>query len=328
MNVTRSNVSLLYVVLIIALLALVSVSSYIASTNMEAELNSVVQEAIPLSALAENILGDVVNQETGVRGFEVTSDEKYLDPYEQGKAQLAKDLELMAVYQKKYPNLKSLMEGDILPQIQKLQEHYNSQVELVRAGKLDEARARLINGKMLMDRFRQLHLKIRTDIDTIGTDAYNDAEKAGHIARIIIATGGAVAVVIGAFSAFIFNRANRAEAALRRSEETYRYMAESLEAQNEEIIAQQEEQEQTLEKLSQREQELETISSYQEKLSGSLNMNQFLESSIPALLSSLQMDAALLVMKSQARGVEALSGQQTAYDILFAIGYPSKLLHE
>ncbi|WP_028551316.1 ATP-binding protein [Paenibacillus sp. UNC451MF] len=320
MNVTRSNVSLLYVVLIIALLALVSVSSYIASTNMEAELNSIVQEAIPLSAVAENILGDVVNQETGVRGFEVTSDEKYLDPYEQGKAQLAKDLELMAVYQKKYPNLKSLMEGDILPQIQKLQDHYNSQVELVRAGKLDEARTRLNNGKLLMDRFRQLHLKIRTDIDTIGTEAYNDAQHAGHIARLIIAAGGAVAVVIGAFSAFIFNRANRAESALRKSEETYRYMAESLEAQNEEIIAQQEEQEQTLEKLSQREQELETISSYQEKLSGSLNMNQFLESSIPALLSSLQMDAALLVIQSQ-----TASGQQSSYDILYAVGYPSNL---
>lgn len=324
MNVTRSNVSLLYVVLIIALLALVSVSSYIASTNMQAELNSVVHEAIPLSALAENILGDVVNQETGVRGFEVTSDEKYLDPYVQGKAQLAKDLEQMTVYQKKYPNLKSLMEGDIIPQIQKMQEHYDSQVALVRAGKLDEARARLINGKMLMDRFRQLHLKIRTDIDTIGAEAYNDAEKAGHIARIIIAAGGAVAVVIGAFSAFIFNRANRAEAALRRSEETYRYMAESLEAQNEEIIAQQEEQEQTLEKLSLREQELETISSYQEKLSGSLNMNQFLESSIPALLSSLQMEAALLVVKSHTSGAQAPS-EQPAYDILYAIGYPAKL---
>ncbi|MBE1443577.1 ATP-binding protein [Paenibacillus sp. OAS669] len=332
MNVTRSNVSLLYVVLIVALLALVSVSSYIASTNMEDELNSVVQEAIPLAALAENILGDVINQETGVRGFEVTSDERYLEPYEQGKAQLAKDLELMAVYQKKYPGLKSLMEGDIIPQIQKLQDHYSSQVELVRAGRVEEARARLGNGKMLMDRFRQLHLKIRTDIDAIGTDAYNDAQRAGHLARIIIAAGGAVAIIIGAFSAVIFNRARRAEAALRKSEETYRYMAESLEAQNEEIIAQQEEQEQTLEKLSQRELELEAISSYQEKLSGSLNMNQFLQASIPALLNSLQMDAALLVVKEKAGNAlvplpeePPSSGQRSAYTILYAAGYPSQL---
>lgn len=325
MKVTRSNVSLVYVVVIVFLLMLVSVSSYVASMNMEAEMDHITKEGIPLSMAASNLIEDVVNQETGVRGYVVTKDEKYLESYELGKTQLIADLELLAEYEKKYPTLKSLMEGDIIPQIKRLQENYVSQIEFVRAGKMEEARERVTNGKIMLDRFRQLHLKLRTEIETISSEAYADAQQAGHMARVIIAAGGAIAVVIGAFSAFFFNRARQAESALRRSEETYRYMAESLEAQNEEIIAQQEEQEQTLEKLSQRELELETITTYQEKLSVALNMQQFLHSSIPALLKALQMDAALLVVKSPRNGDDPSADERHVYDILYAIGYPKEL---
>ncbi|MCR8636066.1 ATP-binding protein [Paenibacillus radicis (ex Xue et al. 2023)] len=328
MKITRYNVSLLYVIIIISLLAFVSISSYVASTNMEKELNSVVNEVIPLSGVAGNIFEDMINQETGLRGYIVSGDERYLESYELGKQQLTPDLEIMANYQKTYPGLKSLMEGDMLPQIKRLQDYYISQILLVQNGNIEDARSRITNGKTMMDRFRQLHIKVITEIDTIADSAYKDANQAGRSARVIIAVGGGLALIIGLLSAFIFSRANRAEAALRKSEETYRYMAESLEAQNEEIIAQQEEQEQTLEKLSQREQELETISTYQEKLTGSLEMSLFLESSIPALLDSLKMDAALLVMKStkdddptDTQGEEA----SDPYTILYSTGYPQQL---
>ncbi|MDF2959117.1 MAG: PhoR protein [Paenibacillus sp.] len=322
MKLTRYNVSLLYVVIIISLLGFVSISSYIASTNMENKLDSVVNEVIPLSVVSQNILEDLINMETGIRGYLVSGDERYLETYESGKQQLTPDLELMAEYEKKYPDLKSLMEGDMLPQIKRLQDFYISQINLVRSGKIEEAQTRITNGKTMMDRFRQLHLKVRTEIDTIATSAYKDANQAGGSARVIISVGGGLAILIGLMSAFIFRRANQAEAALRKSEETYRYMAESLESQNEEIIAQQEEQEQTLEKLSQREQELETISMYQEKLTGSLDMEQFLHSSIPALLDALRMDAALLVIKDVTAG--AAEAEDT-YSILYSTGYPQKL---
>ncbi|TDF92136.1 ATP-binding protein [Paenibacillus piri] len=328
MNITRSKVSLLYVIMIISLLAFVSVSSYLASNNMENAMKGIVNDIIPLSVVAENILEDVINQESGLRGYVVSGDEKYLEAYELGKQQLAPDLEVMADYQKKYPALKSLMEGDLLPLLKRLDEYYISQIALVRSGNLDEARTRITNGKTMMDRFRQLHIKVRTEIETIAENSYQDAYQAGHLTRIIISTGGGLALIIGLLSAFIFSRANRAEAALRKSEETYRYMAESLESQNEEIIAQQEEQEDTLEKLSQREQELEAISMYQEKLTGALNMDHFLHASIPALLDSLRMDAAMLVIRTPAEdagsgGADKEPGASD-YTVLYAIGYPQQ----
>ncbi|NHN32008.1 ATP-binding protein [Paenibacillus agricola] len=324
MNLTRSKVSIIYVIIIVTLLAFISISSYLASTNMEREMNSVVTEAFPLAVVAGNLIEDLVNQESGVRGFGVTRDERYLEIYEQGKLQLSKDLNTLAMYQKKHASLKSLMEDDLLPQIERLQNFNSTQIELVRAGKSDEALARSNSGKVMMDRFRQLHLKLRTEIDTIATEAYADAMEAGRSARIIISVGGALALVVGLFSAIIFNRANRAETSLRKSEETYRYMAESLEVQNEEIIAQQEEQEQTLEMLSQRELELEAISTYQEKLTGALEMSEFLAASIPSLLQSLKLDAALLVVKESALPI-AHSESSESYRILYATGYPQEL---
>ncbi|KPV55933.1 PhoR protein [Paenibacillus sp. A3] len=320
MNMTRSKISLGYVIVVISLLVMISVSSFVASSSTEKELNSVVNEVIPLNNLAESLLVDLVNMESGLRGYEVTQDEKYLEPYDFGKAQLQDDLLAMAAFQKKYPGLRSVMEGDAIPQIQRLQEHYASQIELIRAGKLPDAIKRVSMGKNQMDRFRQIHTKLTSEIELIAAEAYSSAQTAEKRARVIVFIGGGIAIIVGLFSFFIFNRANQAEAKLRKSEETYRHMAESLEVQNEEIIAQQEEQEATLEKLSQRELELEAISSYQEKLTGSTDMADFLNASLPALLESLNLDAALLVLKTPGG-----DGAEASYQVAYSIGYPSTL---
>ncbi|GLI04996.1 hypothetical protein YDYSG_10260 [Paenibacillus tyrfis] len=320
MNMTRSKISLGYVIVVISLLVMISVSSFVASSSTEQELKSVVNEVIPLNNLAESLLVDLVNMESGLRGYEVTQDEKYLEPYDFGKAQLQDDLLAMAAFQKKYPSLRSVMEGDAIPQIQRLQEHYASQIELIRDGKLPDAIKRVSMGKNQMDRFRQVHTKLTAEIELIAAEAYSSAQTAEKRARVIVFIGGGIAIIVGLFSFFIFNRANQAEAKLRKSEETYRYMAESLEVQNEEIVAQQEEQEATLEKLSQRELELEAISSYQEKLTGSTDMADFLNASLPALLDSLHLDAALLVLKTPDG-----DGAEAAYQVAYSIGYPSTL---
>lgn len=320
MNITRAKISLTYIIIIIALLAFVSVSSFVASRNTEARLNSIVNEIIPLSNLAEELLITLVNMESGLRGYEVTRDPIYLVPYDDGKIQLHKHLIEMETYQKKYPRLHSVMASEAIPQIERLQNHYSSQINLIGNGQMDVAKERISNGKDLMDRYRQIHTKLTSAIEEIASNTYDSARKAETTARVVITLGGSIALIIGLFSVFIFNRANRAEAALRRSEETYRMMAGNLEAQNEEIIAQQEAQEEILAELSQRELELEAINNYQEKLTGSTNMEEFLASSVPALLDSLKLDAAMLVMKSG-----ETEGEEAVYEVLYSIGYPSHL---
>ncbi|WP_127587434.1 ATP-binding response regulator [Paenibacillus koleovorans] len=90
-----------------------------------------------------------------------------------------------------------------------------------------------------------------------------------------------------------------------------------LEAQNEEITAQQLEQEEMLSKLTERERDLELINSYQEKLAGHVDMGSFLTFTIQALLKAVRLDAAVLIMPNAATG---------AYDVKYGYGYPKHAL--
>ncbi|WP_248929184.1 ATP-binding protein [Paenibacillus hamazuiensis] len=317
MQISRSRVSLIYVALIVGLLALTGASSYLSSLNMEKQTDHVVHDAIPLSSAASDLLTDLINQETGIRGYMITADSKYLDPFEEGKAQLREDLETLRSFEEAYPSLKQIIENEAVPQIDRMQQHYNNQINRIQTGQTADARNRIDTGKQLMDQFRLIHTKLIAEIEKISEDAYAQTRQAGGLTRTIIAISGILALIIGVLSGFIFSRAHRAEAALRKSEETYRFMAESLEAQNEEIIAQQEEQQRTLEKLSSREAELEIITGFQEKLTGMTEMKSFMNHSLPGLLAALKMDCALVVIRNREH-----SGR---FEIVHALGYPDEL---
>src|SRR5689334_22634698 len=54
------------------------------SVNENAQ-HAYIDDAIPLKAAAQDLLTQMVNQETGVRGYLVTADEASLDPYNAGR---------------------------------------------------------------------------------------------------------------------------------------------------------------------------------------------------------------------------------------------------
>lgn len=89
-----------------------------------------------------------------------------------------------------------------------------------------------------------------------------------------------------------------------------------LEAQNEEISAQQEEQYEMLQKLTARESELEIISSFQEKLAGYMDLEGFLDATIPVLLQVTGADGAVVVLSDE--GGDASSGH-----VVYTAGYPA-----
>jgi signal transduction histidine kinase/CHASE3 domain sensor protein/DNA-binding response OmpR family regulator len=314
MQATRSKISFTYLFVIIILLALVSLSNFDSSRNMETQSNTIANDALPISNAANNLLTDLINQETGIRGFLVTADENFLESFTTGKIHLDNDLQMIRGFEAKYPELRNYVENQAMPIINRLQEHYNNQVILIKNSKIVEARGQIQNGKNLMDQYRVVHEKIQQVVTKISDTAQDATHLAGKRSRSFTFLGGLIAIFVGIMSAIIFVRANRSETALRKSEETYRYMAESLEAQNEEIIAQQEEQQITLAKLSEREQELELITSYQEKLTGYVELKDFLKHSLPALLDSIEQDAALVVME--------LEGEPRRYEVIYSCGYP------
>ncbi|WP_232696969.1 ATP-binding protein [Brevibacillus daliensis] len=86
-----------------------------------------------------------------------------------------------------------------------------------------------------------------------------------------------------------------------------------LETQNEEIMAQQIEQEETLYKLTNREQELEYITNYQEKLASYSDLDSFLHQSVSSLLRVLHYDAAIVGLRN--------TDDEDLGNVVFTTGY-------
>ncbi|WP_261808167.1 CHASE3 domain-containing protein [Paenibacillus sp. N3.4] len=214
---TRSRISMFYVILIVVLLAFVSVSNYIASRNMERENDAIVNNSIPISDTANNLLTNLINQETGIRGFELTGNEQFLDPYTTGKKQMELDLETIRKYEGKFPTLQLIIDTQAVPAIVNLQKYYDSQLDLVRAGKVEEAKNRIQTGKTMMDRYRTIHSSIEKSIDQITTSAHDASLQAGKTSRLITLVGGIIALITGGMSIFIFKRATDAEEGLRKA---------------------------------------------------------------------------------------------------------------
>ncbi|MBO9599397.1 MAG: CHASE3 domain-containing protein, partial [Cohnella sp.] len=87
---------------------------------------------------------------------------------------------------------------------------------------------------------------------------------------------------------------------------------DELEAQNEEILAQQQEQEEILLKLTEKERQLSLINGYQQQLTGYGDMSLFLKHTVPALVEVLNHDSALIVLKNKQ--------DSGTYDILYTYG--------
>src|SRR3954454_5905691 len=81
-----------------------------------------VDDAIPLKPAAQDLLTQMVNQETGVRGYLITADESSLDPYNAGREAVRADLEHMKPLLAKHPIMAGLV-ADAEPQIAALEKY-------------------------------------------------------------------------------------------------------------------------------------------------------------------------------------------------------------
>ncbi|BCJ88332.1 methyl-accepting chemotaxis protein [Effusibacillus dendaii] len=181
----------------VLLLIITGVASYIGFNRVGQENDAIVLDTIPIGDAASNILTDLINEETGVRGYLVTGQESFLEPYNAGKAQLQKDLDTIRKHEAAHPIMKDLMENQALPHIQQIQNYFESQINLVKTGKIEEARAKINDGKVEMDNFRDVYAKIQADVQKLTNDAWNNSKNQTQQAKTIIFVVSGIAVVFG-----------------------------------------------------------------------------------------------------------------------------------
>ncbi|MBW7476692.1 response regulator [Paenibacillus oenotherae] len=151
-------------------------------------------------------------------------------------------------------------------------------------------------------------LLIKKAIEEIGSGSYNVLASSNREDEIGQLTNGIVRMAVE-----LERRDNDLNAQLRLVSEQH----DELEAQNEEILAQQQEQEEILLKLTEKERQLSLINWYQQLLTGYGDMALFLQHTVPALVEVLKHDSSMVVLKNQR--------EPGTYDILYTYGYSQSL---
>jgi CheY-like chemotaxis protein/CHASE3 domain sensor protein len=243
MKVSQLRVSALNIIIIVVMI-IVSLISYFSFLAVQKDSDFIVNDTIPVIKASENLLLDLINQETGVRGYIITADTQFLEPYTLGKKNLQQDLETISIYADlNSSKLKDLLKNKAAPQIDKIQSYYQEQISRVETGNLADARTRVNDGKVNMDAFREINADLINEIVGIVSLSQSNANSSSLLSRIIILFGTLLSVIAGIVSIWMYKRSSKAEKVLREN-------AENLEKQNEEIISQQIEQEAILQKMT------------------------------------------------------------------------------
>ncbi|WP_162463184.1 response regulator [Paenibacillus psychroresistens] len=243
MKFSQLRVSALNIIIIIVMI-IVSLFSYYSFLSVQKDSDFIVNDTIPVIKASENLLLDLINQETGIRGYIITSDIKFLEPYNLGEKNLQQDLDTIASYaDANSTKLSDMTKNKVRPQIDKIESFFQEQKSRVEKGNVDEARTRINEGKQNMDLFREINADLINEIVGIVSSSQSAANSSSKISRFIIVLGILLSLIAGVVSVWMYKRSSRAEKVLREN-------AENLEQQNEEIISQQLEQEAIMQKLT------------------------------------------------------------------------------
>lgn len=192
--------------IVIFFLIFICVACYQIFGELEQKSDLIVTDAVPTGYAAQGLLTDIVDMDTGVRGYLITGREEFLAPYKAGKAELEQDLATIREHEKMHPALQDLVENQAAVKIKELQTYFESQIKLVQAGKIDDARARVNDGKSAMDSFRATAAQISTEVEALTNDAWNGSKSATNQARIWILGVGPLAIITAVIFIIVFIR--------------------------------------------------------------------------------------------------------------------------
>lgn len=192
--------------LIIVLMLITAGITFYELNKMEKNTNDIVLDAIPLGDMAEQILTELINEETGVRGYLATGNEAFLEPYNNGRKNLEKIFKDLEPFFVAHPIMANLVREEVKPKIQAIEQYYASQINLVKAGNIEEARRRAGDGKGLMDAYRGTHEKIRADIKKLTNDSWNDAKDASSNAKWSVGVISSISAILALGIAFLMGR--------------------------------------------------------------------------------------------------------------------------
>ena len=197
----------LTILLVVVLAAAVWVSRDLSHSAQRAY----VEQAIPIKSSAQGLVTQMVNQETGVRGFIITTRPASLLPYFAGRRGAARDLAALQRESASHRELRALL-GRARAEIAALNRFFSGEISLVRSGPSGErlAQRRAEAGRMLFDDFRGTAGAIVDSTDRFVARTARAQDRRLRTLEILLGLVGAAALGVAfALVAIVPRRARR-----------------------------------------------------------------------------------------------------------------------
>ncbi|MGG5254039.1 EAL domain-containing protein [Neobacillus sp. SM06] len=198
-------------IVVFVLLLYIIFSSYFLILKEENSSKKILNETLPLIQTVDDLWTNVLNEETSVRGYVLTSEAKHLAPYYNARKAISRDMEKLDQYEKKYSTVDTNIEKLFHPQMKKIDNFFQTEIQLVQQGKTAEAETNINNGKKQMDQLRILNSQLQNTLLNISRDESNARAKSLAIAKTVIFIAVLASIVIAIFVSFLFYRARKAE---------------------------------------------------------------------------------------------------------------------
>ena len=155
------------------------------------------KEAFPIDSSVRDSLAQMLNQETGVRGYLITARPASLQPYVLGRRGVAADFAMLRRLSARRPEIvANLVASERL--VQQLEAFYAKEIALVRQGRRGQAEAQrnVLAGKALFDRFRVASDRLAAQAATIVRQARTTDRRTFWATLAFDLTAGAIAAAI------------------------------------------------------------------------------------------------------------------------------------
>ncbi|MGH3001601.1 MAG: ATP-binding protein [Gaiellaceae bacterium] len=184
--------------LLALMVALVAIGWVAADRLYTTAENHYVQEAFPLRDSSRDLILQMLNEETGVRGYLITGDRDSLKPYGLARARVAADLAASQRLTARRPEIAADV-ADARRRVRVLDDFFTREIDLVESGRAGQVRAQrnVLNGKARFEEFRLAAGSLLDRSEHIVHQAQSTERHTFWRASVLVFTVGAAAIAIG-----------------------------------------------------------------------------------------------------------------------------------
>ena len=237
----KRSVQAAFLLLILLVVTLVVAAGFAVHRMYTLGNTRYLQQAAPIYAATQDVLLQMLNQETAVRGYVITGDPSTLAPYEQGRLRERLELDRIAASAASDPRIPRQLVA-VRREVSALERYYAQQVALVRQGEAGRkvAQKQVLDGKTHFDRFRAFALELEADAGRVVARAQSEQHDTFVNTLIFLSIAGLLVLLIAAgllvrIPARLY-RLYRAEEDARRSAEEGAEAARALAHVSEAVV--------------------------------------------------------------------------------------------